>query len=361
MIWLLLLSLLCMVAATHQESLPLRFLADEQEILTRMATYTPFEAYGDSFDNLAWVFRALRVSNLTISLFGFFVSTLGLMVAIWRSRVESLSVIEFAVVCFWLLSQTVYIGMLSKEIVISTLMFVLILCKDSRFIILLFTVCAALIAVYFRTYWSILIPPVLLLYFGPMSFRKPLFLFLVVVALFACLSIDFRIQYGKSLDFAREMVNETRDPSEVGSLIVSFIPGGNLVSDVANALIILATFVLPVPLLISGVVSQMIGGIGAYFSLATIFSRWTKRSPLVDADRFGKLSFCFLVAFLALQAVFEPDYGSFIRHLSPISPLFVYLLLTTRPFAKVAAQTPGETTAEPVRFDPQERRWLKAD
>jgi len=329
-IWVLLLALLCFVAVAHETVLPAKFLLDEQVILERMVTVSRFEAFGDSFDNLAWTLRWLGAGTAGTSLIGFFASTVGLVLAIWRSGVTSLTGTEFLLACFWLVAQTVYIGMPSKEIVISLAVLVILQCKDSRFIVVIFTACVALIAVFFRTYWAITLAPALLLYFGPAVLRKPLSLAFVAVVLFACVAVNFRIQYGETLDFARQMVNESRYPNEVGSLIVQIIPGGNIVSDVTNAMLILGTFLLPLPLVLSGVATQTIGGICTFFTLALMFSRYQGRRAVAAPDRFGKLCFCFIVSFLATQAIFEPDYGSFLRHLSPISPLMLYLLLSSR-------------------------------
>lgn len=359
-IWLLVLSLLCFVSITHEITLPARFLLDEQVVVERMVTVTRFEAFGDSFDNLAWSFRALGISTQAISLIGFLVSTIGLVFAIWRSGVTSLRCMEFLLACFWLFAQTVYIGMLSKEIVISLAVLLILLCKDSRFIIVIFTACVVFVAIFFRSYWAITLVPALLLYFGPPFLRRPPSLAVLAVIMFACVAVNFRIQYGEALDFARQMVNESRDPSEVGSLIVQIIPGGNMISDVTNAMLILGTFLLPVPLILSGMATQTIGGICTFFTLASMFSRYQKRRALAEPRRFEKLCFCFAVSFLATQAIFEPDYGSFLRHLSPISPLLMYLLLSSRSEHESDASQLSESRRVRLHFGQPERRWLKS-
>jgi hypothetical protein len=358
--WVLLLSALCFVSVNHETLLPERFLLDGQFILERMMSDVRFEAFGDSFDNLAWIFRTLGIGTLAISLIGFFASTLGLLLAIWRSGVVSLSYMEFLITCFWLFDQTVYIGLPSKEIVISLAVLLILLCKDSRFVILVFSACAMVISIFFRSYWAITLAPTLLLYFGPPALRKPRILVVLAIILFACMAVDFRIQYGEALDFARELVNESRDPSEVGSLIVQFIPGGNMVSDVTNAMLILGTFLLPLPLILSGVATQTLGGVCTFFSLGFMFSRYQKRTALAEPGRFDRLCFCFTVSFLATQAIFEPDYGSFLRHLSPISPLLMYLLLSSRLVHKSDVPQLMEIEQDRLHFSQKERRWLKS-
>jgi hypothetical protein len=61
-----------------------------------------------------------------------------------------------------------------------------------------------------------------------------------------------------------------------------------------------------------------------------MFSRYRVWKVFGEPYRFEKLCFCFAFSFLMTQAIFEPDYGSFLRHLSPISPLLMYLLLSSR-------------------------------
>lgn len=43
-----------------------------------------------------------------------------------------------------------------------------------------------------------------------------------------------------------------------------------------------------------------------------------------------KSMLCFILAFTTIQSVFEPAYGSYVRHLSPLYPLFFYVLFVAR-------------------------------
>jgi hypothetical protein len=106
--------------------------------------------------------------------------------------------------------------------------------------------------------------------------------------------------------------------------------------------------------------TQTIGGICMFFTLASMFSRYQKRRALAEPRRFEKLCFCFAVSFLATQAIFEPDYGSFLRHLSPISPLLMYLLLSSRSVHESDASQLSESRRVRLHFGQPERRWLKS-
>ncbi|MFP4892855.1 hypothetical protein [Paraburkholderia sp. EG304] len=326
-VWFILFIALYAISAFHDSTLPARFLFDELVIYDRMKTVTAFKAFGDSFDNLAWFFNFFGLQSFSISLVGFLASTIGMFFAIWRSGVTSLKPTEFFLVAFWLVNQTVYIGVPSKEVVISILVLLLLFYNSSRAILALFVVLATLVAVYFRSYWAITLVATVFLYLAPNGFRKPISLILFALAMFVIVAFVFQKAYGESLDFARQNANEWRDPEEVGSMIVQFIPGSSMFVGVANVAITLATFVLPVRLITSGSPLQMLGGIGVFFTFAAVFLRYRSAATLFPVGRFETLCFCFLVSFLSTQAIFEPDYGSFLRHLSPVSPLIMLLVL----------------------------------
>ncbi|APA89773.1 hypothetical protein BJG93_30380 (plasmid) [Paraburkholderia sprentiae WSM5005] len=326
-VWFLLFIALYAVSAAHDSLLPERFLLDEAMIFDRMKTVTSFQAFGDSFDNLAWIFKGFGLENFSISLAGFLASTLGMFFAIWRSSVKSLKPAEFVLVAFWLVNQTVYIGIPSKELIISVVVMLLLFYSSSRAILALFVVLAGLVAVYFRSYWAITLVATVFLYLVPKSFRKPLPLVVIALVMFVIVAVVFQTVYGQSLDFARQSANEWRDPNEVGSIIVQFIPGNNMFIGVANVAITLATFVLPLRLITSGSPLQMLGGLGVFLTFWMVLLRYRKATSLFPVGRFEKLCFCFLVSFIATQAIFEPDYGSFLRHLSPVSPMIMFLVL----------------------------------
>lgn len=339
-VWFALFVALYALSATHETSLPARFLIDQIVIFDRMKTVGAFRAFGDSFDNLAWIFNFFGLGNFSISLLGFLASTLGLFFAIWRSGLISLKPLEFFLVVFWLINQTVYIGVPSKELIISLLVLFVFMFSSSRTVILAFVFSAVLVAIFFRSYWGITLGATLVLYFGPNGIRKPASLLFFALGLFFAVALLFAKLYGESLDFARMSANEWRDPNEVGSIIVQFIPGDGILVGVANVAITLATFIVPVRLIASGAFMQTVGGIGVFFTFGLLFLRYRVASSLFPVGRFEKLCFCFLVSFVSTQAIFEPDYGSFLRHLSPVSPMIMYLILRLR-----MLREPGE---EPV-------------
>ncbi|KXU84133.1 hypothetical protein CI15_26935 [Paraburkholderia monticola] len=339
-VWLILFIALCALSAAHESALPARFLLDAAGILQMMKSGASFEAFGDSFANLAWVFNFFGLRDFTISLLGFLAASFSMFFAIWRSGVTALKPAEFCLVAFWLVNQTVYIGLPSKEIVISILVLLLLFYSSSRAILPIFVVLAGLIAVYFRSYWGIVLSATVCLYLAPTGFRRPISLLLFSLFVFVVVAVGFQAALGEPLGFARQSVNEWRDVNDTASIIMPFIAGNGIVVGVANAAITLVTFIVPLRLIASGNAMQMLGGVGLCLTFGMLSFRYRAVATSYAARRgFERLCLCLLVSFVVTQAIFEPDYGSFLRHLSPISPLIVFFVLRLglEPQRRVAA------------------------
>jgi len=328
--WLILFSSLFLVSVGHDVALPDRFLFDEDVILDRVRYVVDFVAFGDSFDNLAWVMKMFGLGVLGTSVLGFALSAWNLLLAVWKSGATRLTPTEFFLVLFWAVAQTAYIGLPSKEIVISLIVLVILTWRESRYLLPVFAGSVLFVVVFFRLYWAIALGATVCLYLAPRPFRSPALLAVMAVLIFFSAALLLQIEFGQSLDFARKMANDFRFVGEVGSMIVPLLPGDGMVIDVINAVLILCTFLLPVPLFTSGVMTQVAGGIGIFLTAALFFHAYLSHRALFEADRFERLCFCFFFSFLVTQAIFEPDYGSFLRHLSPMSPLLLYTILRAR-------------------------------
>jgi hypothetical protein len=335
--WCVVLLALCIVAMAHNSVLPGKFLLDELVIGGRIKNVPKFAAFGDSFDNLAWIFKYFGLTNPVITLIGFATSTLSLTVAVWRARVKSLTVIELFLVAFWLVNQTVYIGLPSKEIVIALLMLVVFSLHGSRVVMPSFVIGAMLVAVYFRSYWAIIICATFVLYVAPPFMRRPLPLLFMGLLLFAVVAVVFANVYGESIEFARQNINQYRDPNDAGSIIQPFFNGDGMIIGIVNVVLTWTTFFVPLGLITSGSLLQAAGGVGVFLTFVTLLNRYRLVHTLFPAVRFDRLCFCFLFCFIATQALFEPDYGSYLKHLSPISPIILYLILRLRGLKELAS------------------------
>ena len=204
----------------------------------------------------------------------------------------------------------------------------------------------ALYASYMRPYWGI----VAVLYVAGRlllpRLRGILVPLILVVVAYVGLQLVFNIMLGIPLSYARISVNELRAGINisVGSLIVDFLPDAGALQWL-NAFLVFLSLVVPWPLLL--------GGSPTYVLIAVVLDRPVAarvRQPAPGADRALhrprpacrppeaaraplserapriERSIALLLALVVVQAIFEPDYGSYVKHLTPALPLFIALL-----------------------------------
>lgn len=94
----------------------------------------------------------------------------------------------------------------------------------------------------------------------------------------------------------------------------------------------------------------------AYAGLIGVYLAGLRRGPLASlsgplgADRDARrLGLSFLLALLTVQALFEPDYGSYLRHLTPVLPLLLCILARTKMPPREMPPRPRATNLEPGR------------
>ena len=125
--------------------------------------------------------------------------------------------------------------------------------------------------------------------------------------------------------------------------------------------------VLPVPLVLLGSPLYLVFAVGItlpWLVLAAGLARGPHRllagaPPAGDAVTTAALrSAALLVAYLTVQSFFEPDYGSYLRHLTPMLPLLLAVVLTRSSPALRAC--PGAAGAAPHTSPshPEEPTWV---
>ena len=121
------------------------------------------------------------------------------------------------------------------------------------------------------------------------------------------------------------MVNEGRG-ADTGSLIGRFLEGPEPIAGVVNVLfatvmlmfpLMLAIKLSPYYLLIFLVIASFWGGY--FYSVRRWLCNEYRRALIARAV-------CLIAAFASVQGLFEPDYGSALRHLTPLIPMFFIIL-----------------------------------
>ncbi|QBY55508.1 hypothetical protein [Cupriavidus oxalaticus] len=348
-LWLLSSGLLLVAALWHESLLPARFMLDKTELLRRMEKDQSPTMFGDSFDNYAWLYNAAGLDAWSLSVVGWFAAISACFLAIRASQIRELKVLEWMVLSFWMAISIVYAGLPSKEIVVLVMVALALCCRPGMPRVAMLAILAAIFALYFRGYWVLIISGWLALYMLGEKALRPIRLVVLILLAYALLSVLFEKHLGGGLTLGREVGNEWRSATEVASLIESPLPQRGFVFDIVNVVIILATFVVPVPLLTSGNPVQAAGGVGLFLTFCLLATSWRRilRMPSrCSAEHRQMLSF--VISFLCVQAIFEPDYGSFLRHLTSISPLILYCCLASRREEGSWEMNPGPAEFRPI-------------
>lgn len=293
-----------------------------------------------SYEFVASIYRGLGLADnpLVASLLGYTLAVGAIVLVAHRCRAIAPSVQVTAMLCITTLFCAIYVGWYSKDVLtlavaIGVLLAPRRLIGDAIVILLMY-----LYADTTRAYWMITLALYVVVRLA-FSWRMRLLPLLVTgILMVVAVSLAITVVQGLPGDFYRTTVNEYRvGQLEASTQIAPFLTLPEPLGGVINNVITLITLVVPVPLIQNG---------GAYyiFLAAMILFMWVVFFRAISyAANASELpvefsrSVSVVMAFLATQAVFEPDYGSAIRHLAPLMPLMLYVVWKALPLAREAA------------------------
>ena len=326
------------VASRFRNFLEEKFTLDAIWIQATLNIPDPSLDPADPFRNTAFVYRILGLADLpdvaamaAIAVFG-----VGLA-AISVSYVLAL----------------IYLAQYSKEFVSIVLVALVLLLPRGSIPEVVLVGAMVGYAITIRPYWGIV---VVLYVVGRILLPRvrglvPVLIF--VVATYGCLQVVFNKILGETLSFSRVAVNSMRADIHisVGSLIVDFLPD-HVGLQWLNAFLVFLSLLFPWPLILGGsptyvvmaVVLGFLWGLGAWSILQiqrerAAVRRGRRAQSARRAPRGGALrallsertprperAVALLLALVIVQAIFEPDYGSYVKHMVPALPLFLALL-----------------------------------
>ncbi|HBR5252761.1 TPA: hypothetical protein L9Y26_005357, partial [Klebsiella pneumoniae] len=197
------------------------------------------------------------------------------------------------------------------------------------------TILAAFYAFYFRTYWFLFLGVFWGLYLVCGLINKTNKLFIICILALLFLAIVLQIALGVDVDNFRKIVNDVRldqGNENANSMILPFIPGGGLIVGWLNVSLTWISFMLPFPLILSLslyyiVISLLV--IMLYYKFWYALKIELQKNKKVRNNSCIALA-CLILSFTLTQSLFEPDYGSYVRHLAPFYPLFFYVIFANK-------------------------------
>lgn len=285
-----------------------------------------------SFTPVANVYRALGMADAptAAALFGFFAATIVIVLAVFRSGRRGLSwpVALFAFAAFML--SAIYLGQYSKDVFVLTVAAALLLPRHLwGDLVALATMCAY--AYFFRDYWGIVAVGFCLYRVLTIRQVRVRYLLLIGSACAVLVGSAFAVFLGLDPNHYRTSVQSYLEANTfIHSIEPVAQPFGGMVDVFVNYWLVQAPVTLPFtagPLYVVAALAL------AYVRLFPLYlargtTRWPENSTLDGV--LVRRSLALLISFAATQALFEPDYGSVLRHLTPLLPLGIVVAQAMR-------------------------------
>jgi hypothetical protein len=246
----------------------------------------------------------------------------------------------------------VYLGQYSKDVWVLLVVLVVLTARPGLSGEVAIIGATSLYALTLRSYWALILVTYLALRLVTAKALRRRAVVAAVACVVAGVTLTSPVVLGQSIQSFRESVNLDRVLSgDATTSLAAPDVGGGVVGEVLENLILLVELVVPVPLALIGspqyaVFAVAIGALWFVFGRAVFFGggHLFDGRPTGTADVRIVRAALFSVAVLTTQCLFEPDYGSYLRHLTSVLPL---LIAATLGASKQDADP--ETTQSPDR------------
>lgn len=327
-----------MILLNRAAFLPARFRGDETTIqeLAQQIWETPED---DSYSSVAFIYRILGLADqpLLASLIGFCIGCIPYFLIFRGTSSDSYGKYTAPILIFGVIMTAVYMGTYSKEVFVVPIVILFIVLKagSGRMLVILTAVCCY--AEFVRNYWFFLAASILVLLASQKLFRSWTAMFWTSAALVLAGSAFITAIMGVPADYFRTSVNLFREATgDVNSLIPRYVEFPEPVGGILNNLLSFVVLQVPIPLLLKAspyylLLSFVIGMLWIIFYRSVLSSNIINMSDRDLQTRFIRCV-CLLLSFVVTQSFFEPDYGSALKHLTPLIPvlLWVYVHSNTR-------------------------------
>jgi hypothetical protein len=289
----------------------------------------------NSYNNIAFFYKKLGFnSNTKLFYAGIFTFSLAYFITILSLFFGKVKFnIKFLIIfSIWSFLMVIYLGQYSKEISVVILTFILLYFakynNNKIFIPILITI-LSLYAYYFRIYWIIILYFILVFYFfNTVKGRsKLLLIFLSILLIFIVANYK-----GVFLTDARTNVNINRiDSSDAQTIILNLLENRNFITDFLNSVVAFIQLLVPVTILIKLKIKYIVFTLWELlniflFARASLFFIKHKFYLPISLWRRVKFSIFLIISFTLTQSLFEPDYGSFLKHQIGIIPTYLFLI-----------------------------------
>jgi len=326
--WMILVPLFAgaLLAWRSHAILPRKLFLDEAIVLRFVSEELRVDGWS-SYGTTGWLYRTTGLGSIPalFPVLAYFVFAATVLAAITWRGIPQLTFMTIGLAAGSLLVGAAYLSQYSKEFFVIPLAALLLLARRSVAIEVVWVTLALLYAGFVRPYWFLIVVIYLAFRILIPRMKSPWLLIPVIMIGFAIMIVVFELALGSPLTFFRTDINNALD-FDRSTQIDDLISGGSFLAQWLNAGVTMLALAVPISLLTSGEPMQLLaGGFVAvcWFLVAVRVRRVTGTSGP------GVLPLAFLLAFLMVQTAFEPDFGSYLRHITPQLPLFLALFVAT--------------------------------
>lgn len=349
------------IVLLRNDLLPDRFFYDGRFIQSIAQGKQFFTVVEQSYANVSAVYRTIGLADQPVAagLVGYALSATLILVAALSLRPQWISYRAFGVLLAATTLCAIYLGSYSKDVLVLPVAAVALLPSRRPWADVLVLAAALAYAGLFRSYWVVVAVAFIglrVLTRRGLRLRTALLGAALGVAL-AALLLDLAL--GVPPDYFRIALNQDRaNPVDASSIITPLLPGSGLLTGIVNVLAAFVFLLIPLPLAARGGLYHLALGAGVaalwiVFLVAVAAIR--RRDGRLDA-RTARIV-CLVLGLLVAQSLFEPDYGSALRHMTPLLPLVAAVVLDA---ARRAPRVPGEPTPVITRVGDGDGRAIAA-
>jgi hypothetical protein len=340
---------LCLcLAEINEQVLPDKYFQDAHHIEGLALTATGPAT--DSFVTTAWVynlFGGFAIPELTQLVTFVLFLVLLFRCAPWL-EISRFGPIELALFCFCALEAAIYVAPYSKESIVVLVLLTLTLVPAKPAGDAVFVTMLCLYAGFIRQYWFIIAA----LYVGVRLLsrtRRPMWIVAFIGVAILVMAVGVSVVMHMNLNGFRQMVAQVNS-AYAQTAIQDYIPVSGPLGGAANALLTLILLAVPIPLILTGSPLYLVFAAMMIVLWLTLFTtvRDSMRQGLFHTDVRSARASALLLATLPTLAIFEPDYGSYIKHLTPLLPLFLLSLRVRRELHDHAGPTAPPTFSYPA-------------
>ncbi len=280
-----------------------------------------------SYGTTGWLYQVTGLGAMpdAFPVLSYLVFAVAVVIATGWKRIPVMSFAAIGLTAGSLVLGGVYLSQYSKEFFVLPLAILLLLARRSWKLEIAWVALALLYAAYVRPYWFLVVVLYLAFRFLIPWLKSAWLLLPVILVGFAVLVVVFDVVLGSPLTFFRTDINNSLDYDR-STQLDDLIAGSALPTQWLNAVLMMAWIAFPVWMVFSGDIVQLAAGVfmAGCWALVVIRTRF-----VVGYRNAGVLPLAFLLAFLMVQTAFEPDYGSYLRHITPQLPMFLALFAAT--------------------------------